>query len=152
MEYVPLRHLSRGTAFPRRLDPCMLIRVFAVLLNMLWIFGYPHSFLLYLRDDGLYVTPASILYKSIAGRYRPVRVADGPRTARYRFIKNGYWNIWYAFVCHCLFLVSSLFMVTREGCASWWHFLGILKPIFLKLVHTKRLHISQKKLKTRNYI
>ena len=32
--------------------------------------------------------PASILYKSIAGRYRPVRVADGPITARYRFIKN----------------------------------------------------------------
>ena len=35
--------------------------------------------------------PASILYKSIAGRYRPVRVADGPLTARYRFIKNAYW-------------------------------------------------------------
>ena len=32
--------------------------------------------------------PVSILYKSIAGRYRPVRVADGPITARYRFIKN----------------------------------------------------------------
>ena len=36
--------------------------------------------------------PASILYKSIAGRYRPVRVADGPITARYRFIKNAYWG------------------------------------------------------------
>ena len=34
------------------------------------------------------VIPVSILYKSIAGRYRPVRVADGPITARYRFIKN----------------------------------------------------------------
>ena len=32
--------------------------------------------------------PVSILYKSIAGRYRLVRVADGPITARYRFIKN----------------------------------------------------------------
>ena len=32
--------------------------------------------------------PVSILYKSIAGRYRPVRVTDGPITARYRFIKN----------------------------------------------------------------
>ena len=30
----------------------------------------------------------SILHKSIAGRYRPVRVADGPITARCRFIKN----------------------------------------------------------------
>ena len=26
--------------------------------------------------------PVSILYKSIAGRYRPVMVADGPKTAR----------------------------------------------------------------------
>ena len=33
----------------------------------------------------------SILYKSIAGRYRPVRVADGPITARYRFIKSANW-------------------------------------------------------------
>ena len=37
--------------------------------------------------------PASSLYKSIAGRYRPVRVADGPITARYRFIKNVYWDL-----------------------------------------------------------
>ena len=36
------------------------------------------------------VDPASILYNSIAGRYRPVRLADGPITARYRFIKNVY--------------------------------------------------------------
>ena len=35
--------------------------------------------------------PAIILYKFIAGRYRPVRVADGPITARYTFIKNDYW-------------------------------------------------------------
>ena len=35
--------------------------------------------------------PGSILHKSIAGRYRPVRVADGPITARYRFIKNTSW-------------------------------------------------------------
>ena len=32
--------------------------------------------------------PVSILYKSIAGRYRPVSYPDGPITARYRFIKN----------------------------------------------------------------
>ena len=32
--------------------------------------------------------PVSILYKSTAGRYRPVRVADGSITARCRFIKN----------------------------------------------------------------
>ena len=35
--------------------------------------------------------PVSILYKSIAGRYWPVRVADGPITARYKFIKNAHW-------------------------------------------------------------
>ena len=35
--------------------------------------------------------PVSILYKSIAGRYRPVSYPDGPITARYRFIKNADW-------------------------------------------------------------
>ena len=30
--------------------------------------------------------PASILHKSIAGRYRPVSYPDGPTTARYRFM------------------------------------------------------------------
>ena len=31
-------------------------------------------------------SPASILYESIAGRYRPVRVADWPIRARYSFM------------------------------------------------------------------
>ena len=35
--------------------------------------------------------PVSILYKSTVDRYRPVRVADGPITARCRFIKNASW-------------------------------------------------------------
>ena len=35
--------------------------------------------------------PVSILYKSIAGCYRPVRVADGLKTARYRLIENASW-------------------------------------------------------------
>ena len=35
---------------------------------------------------------ASILYKSIAGRYRPASYPDGPITARYRFIKNAFWT------------------------------------------------------------
>ena len=39
------------------------------------------------------LSPASILYKSIAGRYRPVSYPDEPITARYRFIKNAYWVI-----------------------------------------------------------
>ena len=37
--------------------------------------------------------PVSSLYKSIAGRYRPVRVADGPITARYGFLKNASWDV-----------------------------------------------------------
>ena len=32
--------------------------------------------------------PVSILYKSIAGRYRSARITDWPIMARYRFIKN----------------------------------------------------------------
>ena len=35
--------------------------------------------------------PVSILYKSTAGRYRPVSYPDGPITARCRFIKNASW-------------------------------------------------------------
>ena len=41
--------------------------------------------------------PPTILYKSIAGRYRPVSYPDGPITARYRFIKNDSWVIF----CDC---------------------------------------------------
>ena len=37
------------------------------------------------------VLPVSILHKSVAGHYRPVRVAEGPIKARYRFIKNISW-------------------------------------------------------------
>ena len=39
-----------------------------------------------------YPTPVSLLHKSIAGRYRPVRAAGGPITARCRFIKNASWD------------------------------------------------------------
>ena len=45
--------------------------------------------------------PASILYKSTVGRYRPVSYPDGPITARYRFIKNAYWEVPYLVLC-CL--------------------------------------------------
>ena len=39
-----------------------------------------------------YHDPASIIYKSTAGRHRPVSYPDGPITARCRFIKNAYWG------------------------------------------------------------
>ena len=48
----------------------------------------PHS-----AASDLSLPQVNILYKSIAGRYRPVRVADGPITARYRFIKNASWGV-----------------------------------------------------------
>ena len=44
-----------------------------------------------LRKQRELSVPASILYKSIAGRYRPVSYPDGPITTRYRFIKNASW-------------------------------------------------------------
>ena len=46
--------------------------------------------------------PASILHKSIAGRYRPVSYPDGPITARYRFMYNAYWECclrWLSVLC-----------------------------------------------------
>ena len=36
--------------------------------------------------------PVSILHKSIAGRYRPVRVADGSITSRCRFMQSASWE------------------------------------------------------------
>ena len=36
--------------------------------------------------------PVSILYKAIAGRYRHVRVADGPISTRNIFTKNASWD------------------------------------------------------------
>ena len=53
------------------------------LYKTIWLYWLLWSFLT--------VYQASILYKSTAGRYRPVRVADGPITARCRFIKYAYW-------------------------------------------------------------
>ena len=44
--------------------------------------------------------PASILFKSITGRYQPVSYPDGPITARSRFIKKAYWDLgWCIFLC-----------------------------------------------------
>ena len=48
-----------------------------------------------------YTSPASILSKSIAGRYSPVSYPDGPITARYRFIKNAYWVFAYMWFMSC---------------------------------------------------
>ena len=39
--------------------------------------------------------PESVQHKSIAGRYQPVRVADGPLKVRCRVIKNARWVVSY---------------------------------------------------------
>ena len=41
---------------------------------------------IYTHAHNMFFSLSMILHKSIAGRYRPVRVADGPITARYRFM------------------------------------------------------------------
>ena len=50
-----------------------------------------YSILRFYSDSHFSIYLVSSLHKSIAGRYRPVRVADGPITARYTFIKNASW-------------------------------------------------------------
>ena len=51
-----------------------------------WLSDSVGMHLLRLQDEPYNHTyPVSILRKSISGRYRPVRVADGPMTARCRF-------------------------------------------------------------------
>ena len=67
--------------------------------------------------------PTSILCKSIAGRYRPVRVANGPITARCRFIKNAYWvtTLWTNSADDKL-VAYSLFFPEN----SIWHFMQIV--------------------------
>ena len=59
-------------------------------------------------------SPASILYKSIAGCYRPVSYPDGPITARYRFIKNAYWECGKKMRCSNFSLVQILEQVWQE--------------------------------------
>ena len=72
---------------------------------------------------GIY--PVSIIYKSTAGRYRPVNYPDGPITARYRFIKNAYWEVqsvsyfdWTRIVidyaCHAISQYSCLTLLTSK--------------------------------------
>ena len=57
------------------------------------------------------IIPVSILHKSIAGRCRPVRVADGPTTARYRFMKNASWDVAFHH-SECDFIGISLWCFT----------------------------------------
>ena len=56
-----------------------ILDVFLIVLRLFEEIGFSWCF------------PVSILHKSIAGHYRPVRVTDGPITARCRFMKNASW-------------------------------------------------------------
>ena len=60
----------------------------------------------------------SILFKSIAGRYRPVRVADGPITARFRFINNASWVGGLSW-CFCLSYWCHRWSIFCECVSSW---------------------------------
>ena len=62
--------------------------------------------------------PASILYKSIAGRYRPVSCPDGPITACYRFMKNAYWvciGFMYAYLMERSSRMEDIFKLSGWG-------------------------------------
>ena len=80
---------------------CFVIVAFPSYLHLYFWSGFIHVYRSRAvtdntRGQNSYLTcrlvPASILYKSIAGRYRPVSYPDGPITARYRLIKNAYWG------------------------------------------------------------
>ena len=61
--------------------------------EMITIYLNVHLIYIIHKSAEIRYVPASILHKSRAGRYRPDRVADGPITARCRFIKNASWGI-----------------------------------------------------------
>ena len=64
-----------------------IVRLYSVIVNtpvlLLYYFFLCSS--VRLTFSPLLYFPVSILRKSISGRHRPVRVADGPMTARCRF-------------------------------------------------------------------
>ena len=59
------------------------------------------------------IIPVSIFYKFIASRYRPVRVADGPITARYRFIKTASWYSYSQDGSLATSRISTLFLLMK---------------------------------------
>ena len=120
------------------------------------------------------VDPASILYKSIAGRYRPVSFPDEPRTTRYRFIKNANCGESYPrIILKCSSLASPLYhhiftwnfrgllsveiMVFRSGletnfpgCKFWRQSYLLLTQVSVLMFYLQRVRIHRQKLKYRN--
>ena len=94
-----LIHCFRCNAYAGPMPKYVLISHYALIwylfnisVNIYIKLKVPYTRIMTKSTSDMYtIYPVSILYKSIAGRYRPVRVADGPITARYRFIKNASW-------------------------------------------------------------
>ena len=68
--------------------------------------------------------PVNIVYKSIAGRYRPVRVADGPITTSYRFIKNASWGVTSVAIAFRLSILSCLYIVIMAVLGNFTYISG----------------------------
>ena len=94
------------TVISEGLPLCFVL--FVVLFCIWWILSS-------IAIEELVSFPVSILYKSIAGRYRPVRVADGPITARYRFIKNAIWVAAFLLLVACVSSVLVCFLCVIDG-------------------------------------
>ena len=101
------------SVYPSRLVDITIDR-FKVVVPMSFVFVWPCGFF-----------PASILYKSIAVRYRPVSYPDGPITDRYRFIKNASWVMRVLWLCLVRCLLNSFddsllaFWLPHWGKRSW---------------------------------
>ena len=67
------------------------------------------------KVSALIISPVSILHKSIVGRYRPVRVADGPITARCRFKKNASWVCCSISIVVTSYIDCSLFALSKTA-------------------------------------
>ena len=68
----------------------MFIKNMYICIYKVIVSQYCFAFNLISQNASLPAPTPGILYKSIAGRYRP-SYPDGPITVRYRFIKNAYW-------------------------------------------------------------
>ena len=86
-EHKPNKHLSHYSTYCTY--DASIFRLWKIWIETIAI--NPAS-ILYKSTAGRYRPVRIILYKSTAGRHRPVSYPDGPITARCRFIKNAYWE------------------------------------------------------------
>ena len=77
-----------------------------LIYRMIWVIASCTGLIVVFVSRAGSDNPVSILYKSIAGSYRPVSYPDGPTTARYRFIKNAYWE-WFKWTTDVLIITKT---------------------------------------------